>query len=56
MKYTSCLHVIYYIKALYNDIRESILEHVFKNEVKNPLMSDTEKLKHREALNFIEKA
>ena len=46
----------------YNDIRESIPEPVFKNAVKNPLMSDTEKLshfmklKHREALNFIEEA
>ena len=35
---------------------------VFKNEIKNQPMSDTEKfshlmkLKHREALNFIEKA
>ena len=42
----------------YNDIRESILEPVFKN----PLMLVTEKLlhlmklKHREALNCIEKA
>ena len=28
---------------LYDDIRESILEHVFKNEVTNPPMSDSEK-------------
>ena len=47
---------------LYNDIRESILQPVFRNEVNNPLLSDTEKLshlmklKHREALNFIENA
>ena len=30
----------------YNDIRESILEPVFKNKVKNPLMLDTDKLSH----------
>ena len=29
---------------LYNDKRESMLEPVHKNEVTNPLMSDTEKV------------
>ena len=43
---------------LYNDVRESILEPVFKNEVKYQPMSDSHlmKLKHREALNFSEKS
>ena len=59
MKYILCLHVPYII---INDIRELILEPVFRNEGNNTPKSDTEKLsylvklKHREALNFIEKA
>ena len=46
----------------YNDKRESILKHVLKNKDTNSIMSDTQKIsylmevKHRKALNFIEKA
>ena len=46
---------------LYNDIRESISQPVFKNKSENSRKSDTEKLshptelKHRETLNLIEK-